>query len=89
MRAELANLNPCAVPFLSRATVNLCWFCCIYISIKNGFKAILVVKVTVTQNKVTLRYHTVLGRAAMFSVTFAAMFSVTFTAIIMYILYNI
>ena len=26
MRAELANLNHCAVPFLSRAAVNLSWF---------------------------------------------------------------
>ena len=26
MRAELANLNHCAVPFLSRATVNLSWY---------------------------------------------------------------
>ena len=26
MRAELASLNDCAVPFLSRATVNLCWY---------------------------------------------------------------
>ena len=26
MRAELANLNYCAVPFLSRAAVNLCWY---------------------------------------------------------------
>ena len=26
MRAELANLNHCAVPFLSRADVNLCWY---------------------------------------------------------------
>ena len=26
MRAELANLNHCAVPFLSRATVSLCWY---------------------------------------------------------------
>ena len=25
MRAELASLNPCAVPFLSRTTVNLSW----------------------------------------------------------------
>ena len=25
MRAELANLNNCAVPFLSRAAANLCW----------------------------------------------------------------
>ena len=26
MRAELANLNHCTVPFLSRAAVNLCWY---------------------------------------------------------------
>ena len=26
MRAELANLDHCAVPFLSRAAVNLCWY---------------------------------------------------------------
>ena len=26
MRAELATLNDCAVPFLSRAAVNLCWY---------------------------------------------------------------
>ena len=26
MRAELANLNHCAVPFLSRAAVNLSWY---------------------------------------------------------------
>ena len=26
MRAELANLNPFAVPFLSRAAVNLSWY---------------------------------------------------------------
>ena len=33
MRAELANLNHCAVPFLSRAAVNLSWYdsTCIYI----------------------------------------------------------
>ena len=28
MRAELANLNHCAVPFLSRAAVNLSWYVC-------------------------------------------------------------
>ena len=28
MRAELANLNQCAVPFSSRADVNLSWFDC-------------------------------------------------------------
>ena len=26
MSAELASLNHCAVPFLSRAVVNLCWY---------------------------------------------------------------
>ena len=26
MRAELASLNHCAVPFLSRAAVNLSWY---------------------------------------------------------------
>ena len=26
MRAELANLNHCAVPFLSRGAPNLCWY---------------------------------------------------------------
>ena len=30
MRAELANLNHCAVLFLSRATVNLSWYDSIY-----------------------------------------------------------
>ena len=26
MRAELADLNYCAIPFLSRAAVNLSWY---------------------------------------------------------------
>ena len=26
MRAELANLNHCAVPFLTRASAFLCWY---------------------------------------------------------------
>ena len=26
MRAKLATLNQCAVPFLSRAVANLCWY---------------------------------------------------------------
>ena len=26
MRAKLANLNDCAVPFLSSAADNLCWY---------------------------------------------------------------
>ena len=29
--AELDNLNDCAVPFLSRAAVNLCWY---YVTLK-------------------------------------------------------
>ena len=29
MRVELANLNDCAVPFLSRAAVNLFWYYCL------------------------------------------------------------
>ena len=31
MRAKLASLNQCTVPFLSRAEVNLCWYDSIYI----------------------------------------------------------
>ena len=31
MRAEIANLNNCAVPFSSRAAANLCWYYIIYI----------------------------------------------------------
>ena len=34
MRAELANLNHCAVPLLSRAVVNLSWYDNIYFSQK-------------------------------------------------------
>ena len=30
MRAKLANLNDCAVSFLSRAAVNLCWYDIVY-----------------------------------------------------------
>ena len=30
-RAELANLNDCLVPFLSRAADNLCWYYILYI----------------------------------------------------------
>ena len=33
MRADLANLNHYAVPLLSRAAVNLCWYYYIYIYI--------------------------------------------------------
>ena len=30
MRAKLANLNNCAVLFLSRADANLCWYIIFY-----------------------------------------------------------
>ena len=35
MRSELARLNPYAVPFLSRAAVNLSWYD--YIQYKNSY----------------------------------------------------
>ena len=38
MRTELANLNHIAVPFLSRADVNLCWY---YITIYTMFRIVL------------------------------------------------
>ena len=33
MRAELAPRNDCAVTFLSRAVVNLCWYYCTFHSV--------------------------------------------------------
>ena len=36
MHAKLANLNECAVPFLSRAAVNLCWYHCTSLSLLSG-----------------------------------------------------
>ena len=42
MRGELANLNHCAVRFLSRAAVNLCWYYyTTYINIKIGTMRLL------------------------------------------------
>ena len=39
MRTKLANLNYCAVTFLSRAVAKLCWYCSIhYIPIKQNNK---------------------------------------------------
>ena len=42
MRAELANLNQCAVPFLSRAAINLSWYdsvlYSVYCIVKIGFE---------------------------------------------------
>ena len=38
MRAKLANINDCAVPFLSRADVNLSWYDnSIYVTVANHF----------------------------------------------------
>ena len=34
MRAKLANLNDCAVPFLSRVAVNLCWYYSIQVALQ-------------------------------------------------------
>ena len=44
MRAELANLNHCAVPFLSRAVVNLCWYGVTYILYSSTFLVLDVIK---------------------------------------------
>ena len=69
MRAELANLNHCAVPFLSRAAVNLCGTTtihllncneCLYTSHKNR------------QNESTLCYHRWGGGAIISGCCFAA-----------------
>ena len=38
MRAKIANLNHCAVLFLSRAAANLCWY---YYTIYLWFKSVL------------------------------------------------
>ena len=48
MRAELTNLNNCAVPFLSRAATNLCWY-------------YNITKTTAAQNEDALSYHSVRG----------------------------
>ena len=58
MRADLASLNHCAVPFLSRAGANLCWYH--YITkIYMYLEILLLTKTTVTQNQneVELSYH--------------------------------
>ena len=54
MRAELPNLDDCAVPFLSRAAVNLCWY---YYT----FYIILLTKTTAARNRVALSYRSVRG----------------------------
>ena len=45
MRAKFANTNDCAVPFLSRAATNLCWY---YISFIKCYKC-LVYEFLITQ----------------------------------------
>ena len=42
MRADLAVLNNCAVPFLSRAAVNICWY---YILMKQKSLLFVVTKI--------------------------------------------
>ena len=47
MRAELGNLNHCAVPFLSRADVNLSWYDssskkCVYSRVRNNRAGMLI-----------------------------------------------
>ena len=53
MRAELANLNHCAVSFLGRATASLCWYYATYLflllsAIRNG---LCLATLTVCKNK--------------------------------------
>ena len=63
MRAKLVSLNHCAVPFLSRATVNLSWYDSIYNCAQRLDIAILLTKwkTTAAQNEVALSYHRVCG----------------------------
>ena len=42
MRADLTVLNHCAVPFLSRAAVNICWY---YILMKQKSLLFVVTKI--------------------------------------------
>ena len=41
MRAKLSSLNHCAVPFLNRADVKMCWYCCSTASGDNGNRKIM------------------------------------------------
>ena len=50
MRAELAILNHCAVPFLSRAAVNLSWYDNTY----DTEVYLLITKITAAQDEVVL-----------------------------------
>ena len=52
MRAKLTNLNYCAVPFLSRAAVNLCWYDYIHYTLQFGLiQQILTVPLSCIQYK--------------------------------------
>ena len=45
MRAKLANLNHCAVPFLSRAAVNLSWYdITVFYTYYNGYLFLMVLQ---------------------------------------------
>ena len=57
MRAELANLNQCAVSFISRDAVRLCWYCSNYIYnvTFQGASSPLVVKFADTEKDKMLR----------------------------------
>ena len=69
MRAELANLNHRAVPFLSRATANLCRYYSGKLSFyiisircqRNLGRFILLTKITAAQYEVALSYHKLRG----------------------------
>ena len=55
MRAKLANLNHCAVPFLSRTAANLSWNDSIY------YILYFSQKIAAAQNEVALNNHRVRG----------------------------
>ena len=61
MRAELANLNHCAVPFLRRAAANLSWYDSTATVRDMLFLTILLTKTTAAQNEDALSYHKVRG----------------------------
>ena len=58
MRAILPNLNDCAVPFLSRAAANLCWysniFYTIYLAVLSLFARNFLSSVNQSQIRLTL-----------------------------------
>ena len=73
MRAELASLNNCAVLFLSRAAVNMSWYCIYYTSfnpqnLRNIIKK--VAKINITQINY---YRTCLSKQQYFSMYFTGL----------------